>query len=199
MGFLDRKSRVVDVVLTERGRRLFANGELDFAYVSFFDDGIDYDPYTPGDLTEQERDDLIHSTPMFEATVVPDHDSNDLPLEPVCQLFACSPGYQGVPRMLAPSTGSLVELRCVQQQVNGLFRRSATGFAQINLELSAGAQPGQGFSIHVRSSGSDGMIELKSRRDLKGRRALDPFIAVSLDDEAPPTEPAKANALRRRS
>lgn len=173
----------MDVVLTERGRRLFANGELDFAYVSFFDDGIDYDPYSPEDLTDSDRDRLIQSSQMFEAPVVPARDSHQLPLEPVCQLFPGSPGYLGVPRMMAPSTGSLVELRCSQVRTEGFYRRTSTGFAQIDLELSVGAQPGQGFSIHVYSSGSDGMTELKMRRDLNGRRALDPFIAVAVDDE----------------
>lgn len=197
MGFLDRKSRVVDVVLTERGRRLFANGELDFTYVAFFDDGIDYDPYSTGSLTEEERDDLIHSSPMFEAHVVPDRWSSQLPLEPVSHLFTASPGFNGVPRIMMPSTGSRVSLRCDQEQTDGLFRRTRTGFAKIDLELSVGSQPSEGFSIHVFSSGSNGLAEVKSRRDLKGRRALDPFIAVSVDDEVPVDLPAERTDVRR--
>lgn len=185
MGFLDRKSRVVDVVLTERGRRLFANGELDFAYVSFFDDGIDYDPYSSGSLTDAERDDLIYSSPMFEAAVVPDRRSAELPLEPRNQLFTVSQGYNGVPRMLTPSTGSQVDLRCNQTVTDGEYVRSKTTYAEVRLELSAGALPSEGFSIHVYKSGSEGLQELHPRRDLRGRRALDPFVAITIDDETP--------------
>lgn len=185
MAFLDRKSRVVDVVLTERGRRLFANGELDFAYVSFFDDGIDYDPYSSGTLTDDAREDLIYSTPMFEAHVVPDRRSAELPLEPRCQLFGAAQGYNGVPRMLAPLTGSQVDLRCTQVQRGGMYERSQTTFAEVRMELSAGALPSEGFSVHVYTSGSAGLEELHSRRDLRGRRAMDPFIAITVDDETP--------------
>ena len=183
MGFLDRKSRVVDVVLTAHGRRLFANGELDFAYYAFFDDGIDYDPYSTGSLTDTERDDLIHSSPMLEASVIPDRRSLLIPLEPVNQLFGEAPGVPTVARILLPLSGTQVDLRCDQVQSDGVYRRSATGVTQIDLELSGEAPPSEGFSIHVYSSGSDGLHELLPRRDSRGRRSLDPFVAVALDDE----------------
>lgn len=190
MGFLDRKNRVLDVVLTERGRRLFANGELDFAYVSFFDDGIDYDPYDPdGDMTDEERDEHQYTSPMLEPLVVPDRSSAQLSLEPQNQLFGVAQGYPGVPRMLAPSTGSQVELRCTQVPRDQGFHRRDTTFSEVRLEVSEGALHSEGFSVHVYTSGSDGLQELKVRRDLQGRRALDPFIAISIDDERPVDQP----------
>lgn len=201
MGFLDRKSRVVDVVLTARGRRLFASGELDFAYYAFFDDGIDYDPWSTGTLDDATRDELIHSTPMFEAPVVPDRRTRLLPLEPQNQVFTASPGYSGVPRVLQPLTGSQVDLRCDQVPVDGEFKRSGTGVAQITLELSAGALPSEGFSVHVYSSGTDGLQEVLPRRDLQGRRSVDPFIAIAIDDENVPDlpRPGSPETMRRGS
>ncbi len=43
-GFLDSKERVIDMVLTETGRRLLMKGELRFVYWIPFDDEVDYDP-----------------------------------------------------------------------------------------------------------------------------------------------------------
>jgi chorismate mutase len=42
MAFLDKKERVLDIVLTQEGRKLLAQNDLDFAYYAFSDDGIDY-------------------------------------------------------------------------------------------------------------------------------------------------------------
>ena len=198
MGFLDRKSRVIDVVLTERGKRLYANGELDFSFCSFFDDGIDYDPWSTGSLTDDERDELIYSSPMFEAYSVPDRRTYGLPLEPQSQVFGAAAGYAGVPRILSPSTGSQLDLRCDQIEADGLFKRTATGFAQIKLELSDGALPSEGFVVHIYSSGSDGVNQVEIRRDLQGRRAVDPFIAVSVDDQKPLDLPTTDPETRRR-
>lgn len=43
-GFLDPKERVLDMVLTERGKQLLMNGELRFVYWVPFDDEVDYNP-----------------------------------------------------------------------------------------------------------------------------------------------------------
>lgn len=44
-GFLDSKERVVDMVLTDYGRKLYSKGKLRFVYYAFSDDEIDYDPW----------------------------------------------------------------------------------------------------------------------------------------------------------
>lgn len=68
MGYLDKQSRVIDVVLTECGRRLYALGKLDFAYFGLFDDMIDYDPVkASGSFTDDERDQQAEATPILEA------------------------------------------------------------------------------------------------------------------------------------
>jgi len=43
-GFLDKKTRVVDMVLTDYGRELYSQGKLKFEYYAFSDDEVDYDP-----------------------------------------------------------------------------------------------------------------------------------------------------------
>jgi len=42
MGFLDKKERIYDVVLTNRGRELLSKGLLQFEYFAFSDCGVDY-------------------------------------------------------------------------------------------------------------------------------------------------------------
>ncbi len=200
MGFLDRKSRVVDIVLTGRGRELFALGELDFSYYAFFDDGIDYDPWSTGSLTDEERDDLIHSSPTLEAPGVPDRRSSVIPLEPTSFVFKAAPDYGAVPRMLQPNpTGSQVVLRCDQFSSGSSFIRTGTSLAVVPVELSAEAGGSEGFSVHFFSSGSGGLTELRTRTDLRGRRALDPFVAVSVDEETVQDRPdAKRPDTKRR-
>lgn len=195
MGFLDRKSRVVDVVLTGRGRELFAAGELDFAYYSFFDDGIDYDPWSTGSLTDEERDELVYSSPMLEAPLVPDRRSNTLPLEPTSFVFKAAPDYGAVPRLLSPyHTGSQAVLRCDQVSSGSFFIRTGTGFAVIPLEISAEAGGSEGFSVHVYSSGTQGMTEVHPKLDLRGQVSLDPFLSISVDEEGTrPNGPGQAD------
>ena len=181
---------MLDIVLTGRGRELLALGELDLAYYSFFDDGIDYDPWSTGSLTDEERDELIHSTPMFEAPLVPDRRSTVVPLEPTSFAFKAAADYGAVPRLVQPNpTGSSAVLRCDQFSSGSSFIRTATSLATVQLELSAEAAGSEGFSVHFFSSGSNGLAELQVRTDLSGRRVLDPFVAVSIDDESPQDVP----------
>jgi hypothetical protein len=45
---LDSKERVIDMVMTGRGKELLLQGRLKFAYWAAFDDEVDYDPYVAG-------------------------------------------------------------------------------------------------------------------------------------------------------
>jgi len=42
MGFLDKKERILDIVLTDRGRELLSKNEMHVSYYAFSDDGINY-------------------------------------------------------------------------------------------------------------------------------------------------------------
>lgn len=199
MGFLDRKSRVLDIVLTGRGRELFATGELNFSYYAFFDDGIDYDPWSSGSLTAEEVDDLIHSSPMLEPHSIQDRRSTIIPLEPTSFLFNAATDYTSVPKMTSPNpTGSVATLRCDQFSSGSSFIRTGTNIANLPLELSSENAGREGFSIHVYSSGSNGVDELKMKFDLRGRKSFDPFISFSVDDEEPQDAPSVEKPDSRR-
>ena len=73
MGFLDNKSRVIDMVLTDYGKELYSKGELRFEYYAFSDDEIDYDPWISNsaslsqtELTASKIEQILN-TPIMEA------------------------------------------------------------------------------------------------------------------------------------
>lgn len=186
MGYLDRQSRVVDFVLTERGRKLYASGQLDFVYFAVFDDGIDYDPYCTGTLSESERQEQIEALPMLEAPFVRDVRAAVSPLEPRSHLFTAASGYRVVPHVGLPA-GDPIDLQADQSRDGASYRRAGTSLAQIDLELVGDTEPDDpGFSVRVFVSGSAGYSPLVPRRDVQGRRAVDPFVALSVDDEGVP-------------
>lgn len=193
MGYLDKQNRVIDVVLTERGRKLYATGDLDFTYFALFDDGLDYDPYSTGSLSEQERESLIEATPMLEATFVRDIRGTVAPGEPRSHVFTAAGGFSHIPRMSQPTSSSL-NLMADQRKSGGVYGRTGTSHAQIDMKIVGDIEMGNpGFIVRVFASGSNGLQALDLRKDLSGRRAYDPFIAVSVDDEVPIDKPTVGN------
>lgn len=73
-GFLDKQTRIVDMVLTGYGKGLLSRGELNFCYWVPFDDEIDYKPVisTSGSISATQLsasiDLSIENTPIREAT-----------------------------------------------------------------------------------------------------------------------------------
>lgn len=198
MGYLDKQSRVIDVVLTERGRRLYALGELNFAYFGLFDDGLDYDPYSTGSLTEEERQEQIEATPMMEAPIVRETRGTVAPGEPRSHLFTAGAQYKQIPQMISPTTASL-SLMVDQRRLDSTYYRTGTSFATLEFSIIGNTEAGNpGYIVRVFSSGSNGLTPLDLRKDLKGRRAYDPFIAISIDDETPIDAPSvsKPNSSR---
>lgn len=199
MGYLDKQSRVIDIVLTERGRRLYATGRLDFAYFGLFDDGLDYDPYSSGTLTDAEREVQIEATPMLEAPFIRETRGSTAPLEPRSHLFTAAPGYSSIPRMVSPSSGTSVELAVDQRRRGDSYVRTGTSLAQIEMSVVGDTEQGNpGFIVRVYSSGSNGLEALDLKKDLNGRRAFDPFIAVSIDDEPALDQPKVGDASSAR-
>lgn len=187
MGYLDKQSRVIDVILTEQGRKLYATGRLDFAYFGLFDDCIDYDPVAgSGSFSDDDREAQIEATPVFEAPFIKDVRGTIAPLEPTAHAFTAAPGYTVIPTMQGPIDGDSVTLMADQRRDGDTYRRTGTSLAQIDMEVIGEAERGNpGFIVRVLSSGSSGLQPLEFRRDLDARRAVDPFIAVAIDSEDP--------------
>lgn len=83
MALLDKKERILDITLTEKGRELLSKGELRFAFYAFSDSGVDYEKaleasdfeenvyrnFIPAE-TEQKKDrditDFLYTSPLTE-------------------------------------------------------------------------------------------------------------------------------------
>ena len=65
MGLLDKKERIIDVLLTNRGRELLAKGLLDFTYYAFSDEGINYKVLSDRGLSGS-LDDTVFRNLAFE-------------------------------------------------------------------------------------------------------------------------------------
>jgi hypothetical protein len=185
VGYLDKQSRVIDVILTERGRKLFAVGRLDFTYFGLFDDCLDYDPTSGQEpFSDEERDEQIQATLMLEAPFVKDVRGSIAPLEPLDHIFTAAAGYRVIPTMVSPVDGDSTSLMADQRVDSGVYRRTGTSFSQINPVVTGDVERGNpGFVVRVFSSGSTGLRPLGFRHDLSSRRAADPFVAVAVDSE----------------
>ena len=70
MGLLDKKERILDVVLTDRGRDLFSKNQLQIKYFAFSDEGIDYSGSLSASVSVSSGstyDEIIYNTLTFEA------------------------------------------------------------------------------------------------------------------------------------
>lgn len=191
MGYLDKQSRVVDIVLTERGRKLYSIGSLDFTYFALFDDCVDYDPMpASGSYSSDERETQIEASPVLEAPSIPDVRGTVAPMEPTSHVFTAAPAYVEIPRMSSPIDGSRLALMSDQRVEEGVYRRTGTSLSQIDMATVGDVERvSHGFIVRVLSSGSNGHQVLDFRRDLLGRRSYDPFIAAAIDLEDHPDPP----------
>ncbi len=187
MGFLDKQSQIVDVVLTEHGRRLYASGKLDLVYFAVLDDGVDYDPY-PATLSDTDRETMIEHASSFEAPIVMRRNDPIGTLEPVNHVFTAADGFETIPQISSPMTSSF-DVSCAQYvAIDSKYARKATSRANILMALDGEAEAGaHGFTVRVFSSGSSPRLPSRLlrqwRRDSDLRRAFDPFIACTIDDE----------------
>lgn len=68
MAFLDQKERVLDIVLTDKGRELLSKNQLNFIYYAFSDEGINYSgSLSASNLVSSSVDNYIHRDLSFEA------------------------------------------------------------------------------------------------------------------------------------
>jgi len=193
MGFLDKKDRIIDLVLTERGRQLYGQGLLEFTYFAVFDDGLDYDPVpSTGTLTDDQREQQMETSLVMEAPYVRSQRGSSLLFEPLNHVFTAADGFSIIPKISSPATGSF-EIVCDQypgSKTGAKYTRSASTVAKLGLELDGDVEAGNpGFMVKVFVSGSTGLQELEPIRDSDFRRAFDPFIACSIDAEPLPDVP----------
>ena len=72
MKFLNKKEQVLDMELTEYGKRLLSKGRFKPTYYAFFDDGILYDSQYAGVIESQNDAEprIIKDTPQLETQAI---------------------------------------------------------------------------------------------------------------------------------
>lgn len=213
MGFLDKQDRVIDMVLTDEGKRLLSLGELEFSYYAFFDDEVDYSPYIPNSSSLSSADlsasivREIEATPVREATVGSNfsHALSGRDCTNVNRPIFTMPHGQGfLPRveLVLPSSGT-VEVSQRQREVVYIkrddtgkpiqqigpaskgYERFHAGVATIDVRLKDFFEHSDGFLLRVFSSGSDsGLKEIFSKRDFRNDRSYSLETKIFVDDES---------------
>lgn len=131
-GFLDKQERIIDMVLTEDGKRLFAAGKLEFSYFAFFDDEVDYSPiiYDSGSLTSAALsasvEAQIEATPVREAThgLGLDRSWDDLDhVNAIRPLFTMPQGQNVLSRVLYDPDVVSGSIQVVQAKVDEITKR----------------------------------------------------------------------------
>jgi hypothetical protein len=125
VGFLDKKSRIIDMVLTGQGKELLSRGELRFVYWSAFDDEIDYDPFianssslSVSDLEsaklEQIENSLVREATTGYRTVDSNADDRTNVQRPI---FDMPQGQDFLPQVTASFISSSITLEASQRKV----------------------------------------------------------------------------------
>ena len=224
MGFIDKTDRVIDMVLTDEGRRQLASGELEFYEYAFFDGGIDYDPVIVGSGSLSEDDLLSAIRDQIEATlsleVMPGlslkRSRDDLqvlnlgqPLYTMRQGKEDQPANPNAPDILTASDQvterRVEETRVTRDQLGREVDRVGPFFRgnevlkstvlTLDLAVLDGLPSSEGFHLTVLASGSDGLERAPLRIDLDEQLSFGPDLIVSLDDEPSRDDPDRRSEM----
>lgn len=211
-GFLDKDTRIIDMVLTGYGKSLLSRGELNFCYWVPFDDEVDYDPHIAesGSLSavalSSSIADSIENTLVREATTgyrmfnLLGKDQTNV-INPV---FTTAQKQDVLPRIAV--SGS-VSVTTYQRKVKKSFvvnEKDGKGVAQLSdsdvgverfnssqdsIKMGyekdgfVGAARPDGFFVTVFESGSNGLVELKPKRDVSNDLCFGSDLKVHTGEE----------------
>lgn len=127
-GFLDRDTRILDMVLTSYGKRLLSRGELNFCYWTPFDDEVDYNPFIAGSasLSDDQLSSSVYqsieTTPLREATTgYRNFNASGSDFTNVHRpIFTMAQGQDILPRASFPDSGSR-EVQTYQRKVQRVY------------------------------------------------------------------------------
>ena len=196
-GFLDKNTRIVDMVLTDYGRELHSQGKLEFTYYAFSDDEVDYDPYihNSSSLSSTEltssKEQQIDATLVREAVFGLSKDTSPAGKDSTNiqnLMFTMPQGQTVLPEVeFAPdlTSGSidtkqqkLQEVFVTLDQFGNIISKLGPfdlGFrkfdgSRLSFDMKVrdffDRAAHEGYLVRVFTSGSDGLREVKSKRDI---------------------------------
>lgn len=194
-GFLDRDTRIIDMVLTGYGKRLLSKGDLNFCYWVAYDDEVDYDPFIvessslssiqlSASINQSIEDTLVReATTGYRLFNADGKDTTNV----VNPLFTSHQKQTVVPKMVVSGSASVttyqreVKKEHVVTEVNGMSVApinsvdvgverygSSTDLIEMSYEKDSFPKDFKtdGFFITVFLSGSGGLVEVKPKRDI---------------------------------
>jgi hypothetical protein len=207
-GFLDRETRVEDIVLTNYGKRLLSTGDLHFCFWAPSDDEIDYDPVVcnSSSISEVQLSEsiktCIEDTPIREAV----HGYRDFNgkhedfTNIQSTMFTKAQAQDNLPRAKFPiDTDRVVSIKQRKNQVvyiesNSITRNVITetvdtgverfdsSFFVLEFDYENGSFPAdfnsKGFRLEILKSGSSGFNELTAKRDMSNDLSFDSNIKI---------------------
>ena len=212
-GFLDKKTRIIDMVLTDYGRELYSRDKLRFTYYAFSDDGVDYDPWisNSSSLSDMEltssKEKQIEATPVLEVLFgfpkSTDREARDR-LNVDNLLFTMPQGQRVLPEFeLLPNVQS-GSLRAQQQKqqvrkvsldslgnvidsigpIDDCYLTYNVGKLTFDLDIADFFETMEdGFYVRVFESGSEDLIEVEPKRDLNGVVSYGDDLRIFADDD----------------
>ena len=209
-GFLDKETRIIDMVLTGYGKGLLSSGDLKFVYWIPFDDEVDYEPYisTSGSMNDTQFSSSINT--QIEATLVREATTGYKFLNMSGSdmtnvnrpMFTMAQGQRIIPKIehgrddgydVGTSQRKISEIFVKRDsdgtivEHNGPFDRGYERFdatsVDIDISYTADSFPSdfkhEGFFVRVFSSGSDGLIEVRHKRDSNNEIAFSNDIRLT--------------------
>lgn len=211
MGFLDKKSRVIDMVLTDYGRDLLSQGKLEFSFYTLHDDGVDYNPFIfeSGSLSAEEqtsrKNDQIESSLVLEALPGYQKSSGKNGKDTInfnSFLFTVPQGNREFPEASIFSQDISSSLEAKQQSVAessvvrdsegrdiAVVEQTDLGFLVFyptlnEIDVLSNQIENDGFTVRIFESGSDGLNEIKHKRDSENTVSYEDDLRLYFDDLA---------------
>jgi hypothetical protein len=124
MAFLNQKERILDVVLTDKGRELLSKNLLEFSFYAFSDEGMNYSGSLSASLAQSSSfDDYVHRGLSFEANQrTSDNRYNDTTLKSF--LFTVPSRSKVVPEFKTSIDTSIEGSALVGRAANVILKRS---------------------------------------------------------------------------
>lgn len=206
--FLDKKSQVIDMVLTNYGKEQLAKGQLEFVYYAFSDDAADYNVWlsNSGSLSDVEvtasKEFQLEHTLTTEALygMRPDVKSNNLDNTNITNLlFTIPQGQTTLPRVtITPPnlTGSLeatqIKLQSVTKndvlseeigEVGYKTDNSSQYLIDLDLPKSFLDKSNSEFLIRIFESGSFGLKESNVKFDKDLIMSINDDLKIFIDTD----------------
>jgi hypothetical protein len=225
-GFLDNKTQVMDVVLTNYGKELFSRGKLRFVYYTFSDDDVDYNPYisTSGSMSDvalsASKVSKIEDTLVREAVVGYERGVDKVGKDQTNiyrKLYTIPQGQTILPEVTMNPTVSSGTLDVKQRKIQevyvkklpsgaiteklgpydrGFEKTQKSGF-DVTFTYEGFPVVTEGFMVKVFHSGSNGVAEVIAKRDFENDVSYMNDIKLFVDDDIVGSR-SHVGALKRR-